>query len=199
MKSSPHMQRMAGPRMMGPRMMGPRMAGLAVASAVWFAPLAFAQASDAPGLAPQAIPLENGISLRINVDLVFQPAFGTELKLMQNSFAAGATGPNATSDYVFELLNRTALSGLNEALAQGAKSGRVRVVASGCQVGVAGSSLQAVAQMGVFINTTHMDVENGVAKFRKRVNFIPDTAIAPSPPVIDQDPALDPERVSPKF
>lgn len=178
MKSFPHVQRMAG---------------LAVASAVWFAPLAFAppasaQAPESPGLMPQAIPLENGISLRINVDLVFQPAFGSEIKLLQNSFAAGATGPSATSDYVFELLNRTALSGLNEALAQGAKSGRVTVVASGCQVGVAGSSVQAVAPMGVFINTTHMDVVDGVAKFRTRVNFIPDTAIAPSAPVIDAQP-----------
>ena len=106
-----------------------------LASALALAPAAFAQEA-APDLSHQAAPAASGISIRANVDVVFQPAFREDTKLMQSSFTAGAMGPNATTEYIFSLLNKAALQGLNQALAQGAKTGRVTVVATGCEVGV---------------------------------------------------------------
>jgi uncharacterized membrane protein (UPF0136 family) len=168
-----------------------RSAAMAAVSTVWLAPLAMAQ--EVAPQPPIPIPMESGVSLRINVDLVYKTAFGSDLQLVQNSFAAGAMGHNATSDYVFDLLNKAALAGLNSALQQGAKSGRVTVVASGCHVGVAGNLLQTVAPAGIFVNTTDMELgADGVAHFRTRVKFIPDSETAPgalSPDAPAQDAA----------
>ncbi len=145
-----------------------------IVSAACAAPLgASAQEPFAP--LPEIEVLENGISIQAHVNVTFQPAYSGGVTMMQNSFAAGAMGQNATSEYVFEILNQAALVGLNQALAQGATSGRVTVVAVGCEIGVAGSAIRDWSPMGVFINTTDMDVgENGVANFYTRIQFIPD-------------------------
>jgi hypothetical protein len=177
-----------------------------LASVLSLAPAALAQEAaanpsqtDLPQqAAPQSVPGQGGISIRANVDVVFQPAFREDTRLMQSSFTAGAMGPNATTEYIFSLLSKAALQALNQALAQGAKTGRVTVVATGCEVGVSGNGLQA-AQVGIFINTTDMEVgEDGIAHFRTRVKFIPNEAVAPGA-VTDPDALPDPERISPKF
>lgn len=165
-------------------------------------PAAFAQQA-APDALPdtlQETPLsQTGISIRANVDVVFQPAFREDTKLMQSSFAAGAMGPNATTEYIFSLLNHAALEGLNQALAQGAKTGRVTVVATGCELGVSGTGTTAAQQVGIFINTTDMEVGNdGQVHFRTRVKFIPNEAVAPGA-VTDPNALPDPDRIAPKF
>lgn len=172
--------------------------GVAFACSLALAPAAFAQEA-APDV-PQQTPLsQTGISIRANVDVVFQPAFREDTRLMQSSFAAGAMGPNATQEYIFGLLNQAALQGLNQALAQGAKAGRVTVVATGCEVGVSGNGATAAQQVGIFINTTDMEVgEDGIAHFRTRVKFIPDDAVAPGA-VTDPNALPDPDRIAPKF
>jgi hypothetical protein len=173
-----------------------------LASALSLAPAAFAQeaAPDlSPQEAPQGVPGQSGITLRASVDVVFQPAFREDTKLMQSSFTAGAMGPNATTEYIFNILNQAALQGLNQALAQGAKTGRVTVVATGCEVGVLGTGATAAAQVGIFINTTDMEVgDDGIAHFRTRVKFIPNDAVAPGA-VTDPDALPAPERITPRF
>jgi hypothetical protein len=167
-----------------------------LAPLVSFAPLAAMAQEAAPG---QGQAVQSGISIRANIDLVFQPAFRDKVTLMQKSFAAGAMGPNATSEYVFGVLNEAALAGLNEALAQGARTGRITVVATGCHVGVSPGGLDAATPAGIFINTTDMEVgDDGIAHFRTRVKFIPDYAVAPGA-VTDPETLPDPDRVSPKF
>lgn len=152
------------------------------ATAFCLAPLsAAAQEFNEQGSAPEMV--ESGISINAQVDLVFQQASGEPMRMLQNSFSAGAVGANATSEYVFDLLNGAAMSGLNEALAQGARSGRVTVVATSCHVGMDGKAIRTVVPLGVFINTTEMNVgEDGNAQFRTRIKFIPDIA----PPVRDE-------------
>jgi hypothetical protein len=167
-----------------------------LAPLVSFAPLAAMAQEAAPG---QGQAVQSGITIRANIDLVFQPAFRDKVTLMQKSFAAGAMGLNATSEYVFGVLNEAALAGLNEALARGARTGRITVVATGCHVGVSPGGLDAATPAGIFINTTDMEVgDDGVAHFRTRVKFIPDYAVAPGA-VTDPDTLPDPDRVSPKF
>lgn len=128
-------------------------------------------------------PAENGISVRAQVDVMFQTNAGDQMVLMTNAFQTGASGQNLSSEYIFEILNRAALEGLDEALAKGAKSGRVNVVAVCYAFGVEGDSLHSLAPMGVFINTTDMDVlPDGKAAFRTNVKFIPPAGVA-APPI----------------
>jgi hypothetical protein len=147
------------------------------ASAFCLAPGAAAQ--EFKEQIPGAEMLESGISIQAQVDLVFQQASGEPMRMMQNNFSAGVVGGNATSEYVFDLLNGAAMAGLNQALAQGARTGRVTVVATSCQIGMDGKAIRTVVPLGVFINTTEMDVgEDGKASFRTRIKFIPDIAPA---------------------
>jgi hypothetical protein len=148
-----------------------------VASAISFAPLA----AGAQEVRPESDsgPIEHAISISAQVDLVFQQASGDPVRMLQNNFSAGAMGANATSEYVFGLLNDAALNGLNQALALGARTGRITVVATSCQVGMDGQAIRAVVPLGVFINTTEMNVgDDGQAHFRTRVKYIPDIAPA---------------------
>lgn len=135
---------------------------------------------------PWDTPAESGISLRAQVDVMFQPDGGEKVVLMQNAFQTGASGQNLTSEYIFEVLNRAAMAGLDEALAKGARSGRVNVVAVCYQFGVDGDSFHSLAPMGVFINTTDMDVlPDGKAAFRTNVKFIPPAGVATPEPSIE--------------
>lgn len=140
------------------------------------APPAMAQEAfrDVPWDVPAS---ENGISLRAQVDVMFQPEEGGPVVLMQNAFATGAAGQNLSSEYIFDILNRAALAGLDEALAKGARSGRANVVAVCYQFGVDGDSMHSLAPMGVFINTTDMDVlPDGKAAFHTNIKFVPAVA-----------------------
>lgn len=135
---------------------------------------------DAPGGFQAS---ENGISVRAQVDVMFQKEDGGPTVLVQDSFITGASGQNLSSEYIFEILNRAALAGLDGALMQGATSGRVNVVAVCYQFGVEGDSFHSLAPLGVFINTTDMDVlPDGKAAFRTNVKFIPPT-VAAAPPI----------------
>jgi len=140
------------------------------------------------GFTPQE--MSNGIAIRAQVDVVFQPGLSDSVSVLQNQFATGAMGVNATTEYIFEILNKAALDGLQEALYRGARSGRVTVVATGCEVGMAGAELRSYAPVGVFINTTDMLVgDDGKAHFRTNVKFIPDPApqTTSAPPISGQD------------
>lgn len=117
---------------------------------------------------------QNGIALRAQVDVMFQPDGDGPVVLMQNAFETGAAGQNMSSEYIFEVLNRAALVGLNEALAKGAQSGRVNVVAICYQYGISGLGAQSLVPMGVFINTTEMQVlPDGTAAFHANVRHVP--------------------------
>jgi hypothetical protein len=121
--------------------------------------------------------LQNGVAIRAQIDVVFQPGLSDQVAVMQNQFATGAVGVNATTEYIFEVLNQAALNGLQEALMRGARSGRATVVATGCEVGLDGRQLRTYAPVGVFINTTDMLVgDDGMARFRTSVQFIPDAS-----------------------
>jgi hypothetical protein len=134
---------------------------------------------------PWDAPAENGISVRAQVDVMFQTDAGEKVVLMTNAFQTGASGQNLSSEYVFEVLNRAALEGLDEALAKGAKTGRVNVVAVCYAFGVEGDNFHSLAPMGVFINTTDMDVlPDGKAAFRTNVKFIPPAGMG-APPTED--------------
>jgi hypothetical protein len=158
----------------------PPAAGLAFAAAAIFlgSPHAAAQLPyDFPSGAP---PIESGISIRAQVDLMFQPAFADSITVMQNSFET--IGANASSDYIFQVLDQAAKAGLSQALAQGAKSGRVTVVATSCHIGVSDNTIQSWAPIGVFINTTDMSVgDDGKANFHTRIKFIPDVSMEQAP------------------
>lgn len=129
---------------------------------------------------------QSGVTIRAQIDVVFQPGFSDGVAVLQNQFTTGAMGVNATTEYIFEILNQAALNGLQEALVRGARSGRVTVVATGCEVGMEGRQLRSYAPVGVFINTTDMLVgADGKARFHTNVKFIPDGAAAPpvAPPL----------------
>ena len=149
-----------------------------------------AEAQESFSFPPEATPIESGISIRAQVDLMFQPAVGSSITVLQNSFETA--GANASSDYIFQVLDQAAMAGLSQALAQGAKSGRVTVVATSCQIGLSDNMIRAWAPIGVFINTTDMSVgDDGKADFHTRIKFIPDVSMEQAPPA--------PFRLVPKF
>src|SRR5690242_20331710 len=94
--------------------------------------------------ASSADDVQNGISISAQVDLVFQPPGGS-VKMLQNNFRTGAAEENATADFVFEVLNQAAMAGLGQALQQGAQAGRVCVVATSYQVGLANDGIRQAA------------------------------------------------------
>lgn len=165
---------------------------LALTAACLAAPGAVAQST--PGQAPPGViwsepgydgfnrnDVQSGVAIRAQIDVVFQPGLSDSVSVLQNQFTTGAMGVNATTEYIFAILNQAALNGLQEALYRGARSGRVTVVATGCEVGLEGRELRTYAPVGVFINTTDMVVgDDGQARFHTSVKFIPDTAAGTS-------------------
>ncbi|HVY90968.1 MAG TPA: hypothetical protein VG942_19020 [Hyphomonadaceae bacterium] len=156
-----------------------RPAMVAAAMACIATPQAIAQALLTPP-GPSIGEIEKGISISAQVDLVFQPPGGS-VKMLQNNFRTGAAEENATPNFVFEVLNQAALAGLDQALQQGAQSGRVCVVATSYHVGLGSDGIKAAAPIGVFINTTDMEVVDGKANFHTHIQFIPDGS-GSSPP-----------------
>lgn len=123
----------------------------------------------APTLGPQL-----GISVHATIDVLYVPPGATTPILVQKTFETRATAVNMTSQYVFDVLNEAALAGVDQALAGGAQTGRISVVAVCYTYGVDGQGVQLLAPMGVFINTTDLSVQpEGVASLRTNVRVIP--------------------------
>ena len=115
-----------------------------------------------------------GISVHARVDVLFTPPGMDTPILLQRSFETGAASVNISSQYVFDVLNEAVLAGVDEALAGGAQTGRISVVAFCYSFGVDGEGVQSLAPMGVFINTTDLNVmPEGVASLRTNVKVIP--------------------------
>ncbi len=115
-----------------------------------------------------------GISVHATIDVLYVPPGETTPILVQKTFETRATAVNMTSQYVFDVLNEAALAGVDQALAGGAQTGRISVVAVCYTYGVDGQGVQLLAPMGVFINTTDLSVQpEGVASLRTNVRVIP--------------------------
>lgn len=137
-----------------------------------------ANAQSAPNLpsttAPSA-PMHNGISISAQISVVFQPDGFNKIGAMTTNFADGVAGEKATNDYVFSMLQQAAMSGLAEATGRGAQSGHADVVAVVYRFSADADTVSAWAPIGVFINTTDMNLDvSGRAAFHTRVQFIPD-------------------------
>ena len=125
--------------------------------------------SAAPEIGPQL-----GISVHATIDVLYVPPGATNPILIQKAFETRASAVNMSSQYVFDVLNEAALSGVDQALAGGAKTGRISVVAVCYSYGVDGQGVQLLAPMGVFINTTDLSVQReGIASLRTNVRVIP--------------------------
>lgn len=125
--------------------------------------------ATAPEIGPQL-----GISVHATIDVLYVPPGATAPILIQKTFETRASALNMSSQYVFDVLNEAALSGVDQALAGGAQTGRISVVAVCYSYGVDGQGVQLLAPMGVFINTTDLSVQpEGVASLRTNVRVIP--------------------------
>ena len=92
----------------------------------------------------------------------------------QRSFETGAASVNISSQYVFDVLNEAVLAGVDQALAGGAQTGRISVVAVCYSYGVDGEGVRSLAPMGVFINTTNLNVTaDGNAALHSNLRVIP--------------------------
>jgi hypothetical protein len=131
-------------------------------------------------------PVTSAISVRAQVDVMFEHGGDGSFVLIQNAFETGAAGENMSSDYVFALLNQAALAGLDEAVGKGAKTGRANVVAVCYRWEIAADGTRSMVPMGVFINTTDMNLSpDGIAAFHTNVKFVPPYVRneMPAPPV----------------
>ena len=173
-----------------PALAGSRFRALAagLASGAVFAALApLAGAQEAPEGQWGGALAGGGVSVRAQIDVLFQPPDGGPAVLMQNAFETGAEGQNLSSDYVFDVLNRAVLAGVDQALAKGARAGRVNVVAICYVYDLNDAGVHALTPMGVFINTTDMDVTaDGKAALHTNVRYVPP---------LDRPPAARPEAL----
>lgn len=124
--------------------------------------------------APDMIPAGRGISMRAQIDVLYTPPGATAPILVQKAIETRASAINLNSQYVFDMLNNAVLAGVDQALAGGAQTGRISVVAVCYSYDAAAVGDSALAPMGVFINTTDLDVlPNGQAALRTNVKVIP--------------------------
>ena len=115
-----------------------------------------------------------GISVHARVDVLFTPPGTDTPVLIQRSFETGAASVNISSQYVFDVLNEAVLAGVDQALAGGAQTGRISVVAVCYSYGVDGEGVRSLAPMGVFINTTNLNVTaDGNAALHSNLRVIP--------------------------
>lgn len=132
-----------------------------------------ASAQDSPAAPWSQTTPTGGISVRAQVDVMFQPPEGGPVVLMQKAFETGTEGQNLSSEYVFNVLNTAVLAGVDQALAKGATAGRVNVVAVCYAYSRLDNGLPSPVPMGVFINTTDMDVIDGKAALHSNVKYVP--------------------------
>jgi hypothetical protein len=158
-------------------------AALATGAALQAAPAAWAQEYELVPQVPDAQPpdllapwaaSETGISLRAQIDVLYTPPGAAAPILVQKTFETRASAINLSSQYVFDTLNEAALAGVEQAIAGGAQTGRVSVVAVCYMFGSpAGGALQ-LAPMGVFINTTDLSMlPDGNAALHTKYKVIP--------------------------
>jgi len=126
------------------------------------------------GLPQGAMPQTGqGIAVRARIDVLFFPPGGTEPILVQRAFTTSAA-TNQSSQFVFDVLNDAALEGVNQALAGGAKAGRISVVAMCYAYGPDSNGTQAMSPMGLFINTTDLNVTaDGKAAVHSNIQVMP--------------------------
>ena len=124
--------------------------------------------------APDTIPAGRGISMRAQIDVIYTPPGASAPILVQKAIETRSSAINLSSQYIFDVLNNAALAGAEQAIAGGAQTGRISVVAVCYMYDAGGIGEQALAPMGVFINTTDLDVlPNGHASLRTSVKVIP--------------------------
>lgn len=117
---------------------------------------------------------ESGITVRAQIDVMYTPLGGGAPVLVQKAIETRSGAINQSSQFVFDVLNSAALAGVNQALANGAITGRVSVVAVCYSYGVGDTGAPLVAPMGVFINTTDLSLlPDGNAALRTNVKVIP--------------------------
>jgi len=115
-----------------------------------------------------------GISVHARIDVLFTPPGADTPVLIQRSFETGSASVNISSQYVFDVLNEAVLAGVDEALAGGAQTGRISVVAVCYSFGVDGEGVRSLTPMGVFINTTNLNVTaDGKAALHSNLRVIP--------------------------
>lgn len=149
-------------------------AALPAASAQEYELVPQAQPPSAQLGAPDMIPAGRGISMRAQIDVLYTPPGATAPILVQKAIETRSSAINLNSQYVFDMLNNAVLAGVDQALAGGAQTGRISVVAVCYTYDAAAIGDSALAPMGVFINTTDLDVlPNGQAALRTNVKVIP--------------------------
>jgi hypothetical protein len=152
-----------------------RGAALILASSLALAPVPAAAAQEYELVPPEGFaPAEQGISARVQVDVIYTPPGATAPVLIQRAFETRSSGPNLSSDYVFSVINDATLAGIEHAIGGGAQTGRVSVVAVCYAYGLDGAGQQSVAPMGVFINTSDLNVlADGKASVQSRYKIVP--------------------------
>lgn len=114
-----------------------------------------------------------GVAVRARIDVLFFPPGGAEPILVQRAFTTSAA-TNQSSQFVFDVLNDAALEGVNQALAGGATAGRISVVAMCYAYGPDQNGAQAMQPMGLFINTTDLNVSpDGKAAVHSNIQVMP--------------------------
>ncbi len=157
------------------RMVTGIVAGMVLQSAL---PMVEAQDYElVPPVESQAAPqMGQGISIRARIAGLYFPPGGSEPILVQRAFTTSAA-TDQSSQYVFDVLNDAALDGVNQALAGGATAGRVSVVAMCYAYGRDNSGAPSMLPMGLFINTTDMNVlPDGKASVHSNIRIVPPNA-----------------------
>lgn len=152
-----------------------RGAALALASGLALAASPSVSAQEYELVPPEGFaPAEQGISARVQVDVIYTPPGATAPILIQRAFETRSSGANLSSDYVFSVINDATIAGIDHAIAGGAQTGRISVVAVCYAYGLDGAGQHSVAPMGVFINTSDLNVlPDGKAAVQSRYKIVP--------------------------
>jgi hypothetical protein len=117
---------------------------------------------------------KTAIQVRAQIDVLYTPAGSSEPILVQRAFETSAAAYNLSSEYVFEVINSAALAGVDQALAGGAQTGRISVVAVCYTYETVDGRPSALAPMGVYMNTTDLNVlPDGKAALHTRYRIVP--------------------------
>jgi hypothetical protein len=144
--------------------------GMALQAAL---PMVEAQEYELVPPAESGLSAERAITVRAKIDVLYFPPGGSEPILVQRAFETSAA-TNQSSQYVFDVLNNAALEGVNQALAGGAQTGRVNVVAICYSYDVDGNGVQSLRPMGMFFNTTDLNVmPNGQTALHSDIKVVP--------------------------
>jgi hypothetical protein len=146
---------------------------LASGAAFQLAPAALAQEYELVpfGSDPDS---ESGIQMRAQIDVLYTPTGSSEPILVQRAFETSAAAHNLSSQYIFEVIANATLAGVEQAIAGGAQTGRISVVAVCYTYETEDGRTSTVAPMGVYINTTDLSVlPDGNAALSSRYRIVP--------------------------